>query len=236
MPWMRKIADFEYDKVRDTVRQILDAADNTLPSPAANAVHSFVGHGPGSRGNDMPLGLANFYDLEDAYSEQPSEKGIIIRQQLEAAWLPVAEQLRAVIGDPVPLFRHQRGQAGETWGERNVLSWTLNLQFAEHLLGPDRTLMFDVVDKDGWYLMTGVSQERAQEIADACNMAGGITPELQRKYNIDDNTLEPPYSIRNAGEENFPERGEVMNDHVPLDRVVWATDRANQMEFIVQTR
>jgi len=220
------------DAVFEQVRAVMDAYDASLPPEAQRAITEFVGHGPMSRDKGAPGGIMVPDLLEDAFSDKPSEMGKTIRQQLEKTFKPARAQLKRILGDPIRLYRHQRPHSG---GRRNLLSWTLNLRFAQHLQGPDYTSGYSVVDADGWYIKPTWNKNRAEEMADDINSAGGVTPALQAKWKIEPDDYKLPVRAQPDPSDNHPDFGEILDKEVSLDNVIWATDRANQMEFIVKS-
>lgn len=147
--------------------QLVHDADLDLPDPAGRAITQFIGHDPGRPDpSGHGVGFMNERLLENAYSDNPTEEGKEIRQQLEQHFAPVKEALRKLCGDTIELYRAQVHLKGDE-KLRNVLSWTGDLQFAQHLHG------------DGEY-------------------------------------------------------GSLLTKMFPLDDIVWISDRANQIEFIMR--
>ena len=235
MNWLQKISALDFQKIRSIITNILDQADMSLPNEAQDAITRFVGHGPMSRNkNDFEaFGIMSSDSLENAFSPKPTPEGLVVRKQLESSFAHVKSQLQQILGDPIPLFRHQRPYTSDA--PRNVLSWTLNEKYAQSSQGPDYSKYYAVIDRDGWYVKLCRNQEKAQQVANEINSAGGVTEEIQQKWNIEDNTIDLPVSIKPDPSENHSDFGEILNELTPLDRIVWATDRANQMEFIVKT-
>jgi hypothetical protein len=145
--------------------QLVFDADENLPDPASRAITDFIGHPPGRPDPEHHgVGFMHERRLEDAYSPNPSEEGREIRQQLEQHFAPVKEALRQLFGDRIELYRAQMTLQGDE-KHRNVLSWTGDLKFAEHINGRG---------------------------------------------------------------------GELLTKTFPLDDIVWISDRANQIEFIMR--
>lgn len=215
------------------LREVLDAADKALPMEAQRAITEFVGHGPMARTKGGPPGGIMWEDLlEDAFSPKPSYNGMRVREQLVQAFEPVRNELRNILGDPVRLYRHQRPVRGK--GHRNILSWTLNKEFAQYSQGPDLTKYYAVVDADGWQIKELGNKQRAEQLAAAINAAGGITHALHLQWRIEEDEIDLPVRAVPDPSENHPDFGAILDEWVPLDKVVWATDRANQMEFMVR--
>jgi len=145
--------------------KLIDEADAALPDPAATAIEYFVGHPYSKSPEDGAFGIMHEYRLEDAFSDQPSERGGEIRQQLAQAFAPIRDALRQEFGDQITIYRAQERLRGNE-KPRNALSWTGNLRFAEYI-GNNR---------------------------------------------------------------------DILTKSVPIDDLIWITDRANQAEFIVRSR
>lgn len=148
----------------DELGKMIDAADASLPNPASRAITSFVGHAYSRSPEEGAPGIMVYEPLEDAYSSQPTERGLEIRHQLETAFAPIRDALRRRFGDTVTIHRAQGPLKGSE-KTRNVLSWTSNMRFAETL-------------------------------------AHGDTRDIHTKA-------------------------------IPIDNIIWITDRANQSEFII---
>lgn len=137
------------------IRDIVEEADRTLGGDAGTAIDRFVGVVAGTvdaleRGEDVPtFGLMSARELEDAYSDKPSPDGRAIRQQLDAAFAPVREQLKARFGYTITLYRRQNeveardpnviyaSRGGDD--RRNVMSWTTDPAVADWFAGVGKT-------------------------------------------------------------------------------------------------
>jgi hypothetical protein len=243
------------ERVR-ALEAVMDRADESLPSEAQEAVSRFVGHGPGARkavfaGDDMAaFGVMSEARLEDAMSANPSPEGMLVRDQLRAAFEPVREALRAEFGDSVTVFRVQ-GEVGEGSKPRNVVSTTLNPEFARDYTGAYRDLKeFSPAEVDQMSSeaeRTGVLKvKKGLELRREPFVWGGKVQ--GNSWNIYENgemitdTDSPRWFLesenRDAREQNARNSKQLERVHraeVSLEDVVWATQRANQWELIVRT-
>jgi hypothetical protein len=114
----------------------VDQADQQLPEPAAHAINSFVGMGPGAAHAGVKFGIMQSRQLEDAYSDNPSPKGKQIRQQLEQAFSHIRKILENKHGSHILLFRAQPS-LDSIQQSRNTLSFTSDWLVALQMLGID---------------------------------------------------------------------------------------------------
>jgi hypothetical protein len=235
------------------LRDLLDKADLGLPFPASQAIHAFVGHEPMSRDKEdyARMGIMNEDWLEDAYSGNPSPQGLQIRQQLQQHFAPVKAELIKMFGPVVPLVRHQ-GPIRPGAKKRNVLSWTLNPRFAEELAGIRR--LKPITDQDveqaiADFLKNGTVFFRGHHYKPDEEWPGGINlydRDMDHITGIGDPKMSLEDTLRREFKDLQKERNEdiqameakrkfIQSQSTSLEYVVWATDRANQMEFIIRT-
>jgi GNAT superfamily N-acetyltransferase len=213
--------------------ELLDHADRELPVEAYHAILAFVGHEPGALSTHGPgtIGIMDAVALEEAYTEPlSSPHAREIRRGLESAMAPIREKLRAEVGDSITLYRHQSPRT-ENAKDRTVLSWTSDREFAEYLHGPgERDVYYlqsrgpysQVIETDPAYgSVPFSSQESAQAWADA---HPGVDIHGDSVGSVD-------VVSEKRGEK---QKGVVVTADVPLDDIVWITDRAGQSEFIVR--
>lgn len=242
------------------LRRILDAADASLPPEAQDAITMFVAHPPQSRdkGEEMRLPIMRQETLEDACSAKPSPQGSVVAKQLAMAFAPVKAQLKQMFGNALPLVRYQRA-VPQGSPPRNVLSWTLNPKFAEYLAGirpiqritqQDINKAMQEIQTQGWTQLGShvyrvdpqYPDHGAINLYEAADDYGGesyVTGYGDRGKNVQQVMQEIMQDIRQQREEEYREMEElrkqsILSATVPLDKIVWATDRANQMEFIVR--
>ena len=231
------------------VQALVDEADVALPAEAAEAITRFVGHEPLSRDADEidRFGIMDASAIEEAFAPSPKPRGAKVAEQLEAAFAPVRERLRATFGDTVLLFRFQAPLTGNE-APRNVLSWTKNRTFAERLAGATRdnaALSDEVIDaavaefaekgevKVGRFTYRTDEEFGGTDIFD--DRMGHITgidpgPEALRKSLVGERD-----EILEGNAEKQRLRDKVAEAEIPLDDVVWVTDRAGQQEYIVRS-
>ncbi len=212
--------------------ELLFNADDKLTGEAGRAITSFVGHEPGTVGPEDAgtVGFMMADRLEDAYSSDPSATGKTVREGIERAMTPIREALREQVGDSVSLFRYQLPADGDAT-KRNVLSWTSDQKFAEHLRGSGIYPVFYLKDKHGdnpevdagLGAMPFKSEEAAWKWLD--------------EHDGNDVYGDPIEGVELEEESRGTEpRGEIVEANIPLNDLVWITNRAGQSEFIVQNR
>jgi len=232
------------------LQKTLDDADEALGYEAQNAISEFVGHGPKAREyaeETGGFGVMAERRLEDAMSANPSPEGLIVRDQLEAAFAPIREKLRGQFGDNVDLFRVQR-EVAENAKPRNVLSFTLSRAFAKDYAGAGHEAKVysakEIDEMEARAQTSGKIEVGNHELrrgtdgywdiykkADEYGGEEFITDaDSPRQYIRSKNASAVEWNQRNAAKLRH-----VVRTEVPLSRVVWATQRANQWEFIVRT-
>lgn len=243
-------------QLRQEWNPVLDRADEGLSPEAQRAVTEFVGHGPRGRdtADEMGLPIMSAGRLEDAFSTSPSTGGRQVRQEIESAFAPVREQLRQRFGDTVRLYRHQ-GEVKPGSARRNVLSWTMDPRVArEQFAGAhdvrvptdaEVAAAFDEYTRTGKTKFYGHEYEASEEYPGSVDMYQPADDYGEREHITDAGTT--PEEFREHLAERQRELADLKAEHderaksvqvrdVPLSDVVWATNRANQMEFIVRER
>lgn len=244
------------------IRKLTGAADDALTGAADRAITGFIGVPPGTVDDPdgADHGLMNARPLEAAYASDGD--GGETRQQIEEAFAPVREAIRAKVGDTVTCYRYQAKvstsantinmSAGEG-GARSVLSWTTDRQFAEHLAGVGKKRRIfteeEIVAAERQYEETGVTQMpgmKRRQLHRTTSDVGG--KEITYPMIIeDDQEITDADSVRAwLGSENEERAAEnakrdtsmqqIITADIPLNEVVWASDRAGQSEFIVRNR
>lgn len=231
------------------MRDVLDGLDATLAglnNAATKAVDNFVGMGPMARNNPNAWGMMDAAPLERMVRGDDPDGAA----ELEAAFAPVREQLRLIFGDSLPLYRVQREVPGSVAdkGARSVLSWSADPEFSRDWadLGqrmeetPEETIRAheETYQREGrvkigpyWLVYEGsqypvIYPDRRGEPAldDMVTDTDSVRAFIEgnnnwaREHNA-------RYETRAAG---------ILQVQVPLDDVVFATDRAGQSEFMVR--
>ncbi len=259
--------EHEHAKLREEhLVPLMDHADSTLGeyTPGSTAIQHFVGHGPGAKHDTsgFGFGLMSGRDLEDAYSNSPSERGAKAREEIDAAMHPVRERLRDLYGSHIPLYRTQHAVSKtESAPEvRGVLSWTSDPKFAQHHAGvrnlkphTDEEIesAVDTFKKTGSVTHKGMhyapdknSVEYWGVKATAVHEGDGDYGENSYSHSLDDETPETLRKELKQRQEyrqekidgNEKNRKKIIHRMVPVDDVIWATDRAGQQEFIVKNK
>lgn len=234
---VREVMDREF-------QEMLDAADNALPERAQEAVSRFTGFASIVREDPEAFGVMDARSLEKAVSGQDVETA----EQIEAAFKPIRENLRAKFGDTITLYRAQKLE-GEPSRQRYALSWTSNPKVSESFAGVrevredfsekdiadaeetfDKTGRFEI--RKGYWLEKKTDPEHGDYIAIMDRSVGGEvtdTPSVRA-------FLEGLNQDRQASRRiNDKKASRIRKEDIPLDDVVWVTDRGGQMEFIVRT-
>jgi len=228
--------------------------DASLPPAAAKAVDAFVG-GPHNMmqlvdQGGLTFGMMRPELMENAFSKQPTPEGLQIRQELEQTFAPVREQLRKMYGDKLKLYRVQDTVEPGARPPRNVLSFTSDKKFATEYAGVRKELKsyseeeiaravrdfeekgevkvgrHTLVNEDGWVqLYSGGEPNPNNHITGYDKGEKGV-----REYFAGENDTAKFYADRNAEAVK-----NLKTVDVPVDDIVWATDRFGQNEFIVKT-
>lgn len=222
-----------------------DAADQTLEGEAARAITEFVGHGPAT--SDRPnfgAGVMQPARLEEAVRGRTG-----IFADLMRGVEPVRERLaREIPSGTVPLFRHQGPTTyfGETPSSRSVLSWTAQPDVAYYMGGirpEDYATPFSPLD-----LARAANPENAPQfnVGPYRFERNADYPEYYDYYKNDEyltDTEDPVGMLRDENEyiqrlnaERRARAASILHANVPLEDIVWATNRAGQHEFIVRNR
>jgi hypothetical protein len=189
-------------------------------------LEAFVGHQRGAVDSGIVSGLMDAHPLEDALRSNTPEA-----QELERAFAPLRETLRDQFGDVVPLWRFQTHDTRETASAdaaRVVLSWSSNRDVVLRQYAGERPVRFRVgrySDTDGFQPEYGESYETREE---AAARAAHFTTRFA-------GVPGDPFVVRRrAGRKASTTHGRVVRAMIPLDDVVWYTNRAGQDEFIVR--
>jgi hypothetical protein len=250
----------KWDEYGDVAKEI----DRSLPDEAERAISSFVGSDIDKK---IYFGIMNANWVEDAYSDNPSEKGERIRKQLEQAIAPLKDKLREVYGRFVPLYRAQMPyRPGK---KRNTLSMSQNIEFVKYWFygsrhGPRKLYIVTIsapeypdmlyneqLKSKGFYdkekaikyskdiLKSQWMQDQVEEHNDflksqypeedlvtANDFVIEIEEDLREYERAEDVRKGEPGEIR----------GRVAHFLVPIDDIIWITNRAGQKEFIVKNK
>lgn len=223
------------------IRTAVDAADAALTGKVADALTKFVGHEPGAR-DATPGAVAVWHEgpLESIVRGEDKTADAMLKK----AFAPVRALLASLHGKSVTLYRYQREiPAGSK--QRFVLSWTADRKIAEAFADVTRELPSyaaeDIARFEKEIAATGkvkigrhelrrepfgddeilmIYDRDGQQVTDTDSVAD---------YVADENRWAAEIAADNA-----PKRARVLTKSIPINDIVWVTDRAGQQEFIVK--
>jgi hypothetical protein len=239
--------------ISDMVNRADAAIDGT---EAGRAVDSFVGVPHDARSMGIEFGVMLSGRLEDAYSNNPSDRGKEIRQQIEKAFEPVKSYLRQKFGDSITLYRGQPDiENGKT--ERGTLSWTSDPRVAAAFVGvkpwemklkpisdqeiKDALAKYHATGQLKW--RNGKTYVRTETPTEDPNLDEFYYDILDRDGDIltDGDDLE--HELKSYQEyylDLIRKRDDkiklILKAKIPIDDIIWITDRAGQSEFILHNR
>lgn len=237
------------------IDQLVRQADLDLEEPAASAIDAFVGMTPGAGDRGEWGGVMASRRLEDAYSASPTENGRQIRRQLDAAFQPVRDELRTRFGDTITLYRGQgRVPAGSP--TRHTLSWTSDPRIAAWFSDIPGWLMklkpvtdqqiekvFDQYHRTGKVRFLGKTYVRTDQPTNDPNSDQFYYEILDHDGDVitdGDNLRGDLAEIQRHRHELIAQRteklGRIRKVSIPIDDIIWITNRAGQSEFILHNR
>jgi hypothetical protein len=240
----------KFPDTQKEISEVLDNADETLSPETEELVELFVGHGKKSRDKrDMDaFGIMDATPLEAAVRNKDARY-----EEIRIKFTPVRDSLRNRYGDTVPLYRvqdevnpTQRNASVPRDGLRAILSWTLDPKFAETYAGVTKPKKVyteqEIKEKTAEYKKNGRLQlsktkwlepweEDANYVQIMDDNVGGFVTTIDNvaEYFEDENEYAIEY---NKKQEN--KRKRIIKQDIPVDNILWATDRAGQNEFIVE--
>lgn len=250
----------KWEEYADTAKEI----DRSLPDEAERAISSFVASDIDKK---IYYGLMDATWLEDAYSENPSEKGVLIRRQLEKAIAPLRNKLSEVYGRFVPLYRAQGPRSPDS--SRNTLSMSQNKEFVRYWFsgskhGPRKQYwaeirtpiipgydtgdiiktLYDYSKEDlekriSKLMQSKWIQNQVQEFNDFLKDHYPNNPlvtveDLYLETGEDTREYKKFERLKQGKSGEIP--GGVVHYLVPINDIVWVTNRAGQKEFIVKNK
>lgn len=228
----------------DDVKDVIATADKALKGAAGHAVDEFIGH-PATPGDETGIMLAH---KMEAIARGEDPKGAA---ELEQAFAPVREALRAKLGDTVTLYRVQRPVVHDpnvrsgsvpNDGRRAALSWTMDPKFADSYGGVRRPQKLyseeRIATLERQFAEKGSIKVGSYELRKGTT-GSEIDLYHQGEHLTDADSVREFIEGHNEDLKAFNARAlarqlPVLKAVVPLNDVLWATDRANQQEFIVK--
>lgn len=237
------------------ISDLVKRADDELAGEAADAIDRFVGVQPGAADRGEWGGVMLSRQLEDAYSANPSPKGAEIRRQLEAAFRPIRDVLKARFGERITLYRGQ-GDVGANAPQRHTLSWTSDPRVAAWFVGVDPRLLnlkpitdeeirnaLETYGRTGKVALRGktyVRTETPTDDPDADEFYYDIYDRDGELLTDGDGLAEQLRDDQKWYQDLIDKRNEKLNRivraEIPIDDIIWITDRAGQSEFILHNR
>jgi hypothetical protein len=233
---------------------LVNQADAELGGEAADAMDGFVGMPHDAMKKGYEFGIMHSRQLEDAYSANPSPQGVEIRQQLDSAFAPIKAALKSKFGNVMTLYRGQEIIDNEK-PKRNTLSWTSDPRIAATYAGIEP-----------WEMkLKPITDEQIQAALEKYAKTGEVTFLRKRYVRTDTPTDEAGkdefyYDIYDGDElltdgddlkTEFKDSQQYYQDlitrrtrklekvvkvEIPVDDIIWITDRAGQSEFILHNR
>jgi hypothetical protein len=222
---------------------------------AGEALDHFVGVPHDAMSKNIDAGIMQSNRLEDAYSSNPSPTGMEIKRQIAAAFGPVRNALMAKFGPTITLYRGQ-GEVDQGKSQRSTLSWTSDPRIAAWFASIDPRLMkikpisdADIQKALKTYAETGKVKflgktyirtdtptddpdldEFYYEIYDKDGEMITDGDDLESQFRDDQRRYQELIDERNLKLKN------VFKVEIPIDDIIWITDRAGQSEFILHNR
>jgi hypothetical protein len=237
------------------IGELIDQAESTLPLEASNALDYFIGVTPKAKSRGEWGGIMQSQRLEDAYSSIPSKQGNVVKQQLTAAFEPIKAALRKKFGDVITLYRGQ-GSVDSASTPRHTLSWTSDQRVAAHFAGVEgwEMRLKPITDQDidaalkqyhangkiKWhgntYVRTDITTDDPTldkfyyEIFDKSGDMITDGDNIEQQFRDDQTDYQELIDKRNK------KLSQIIKAKIPLDDIIWITDRAGQSEFILHNR
>ena len=238
------------------IDSLVKKADEEIDgTEAGQALDHFVGVPHDAMSKNIDAGIMQSSRLEDAYSSNPSPRGTEIKRQIDLAFGPVRNALKAKFGPTITLYRGQ-GDIDQGASQRSTLSWTSDPRVAAWFAGIDPRLMKvkPISDADiqkalktyaetGKMKFLGKTYVRTDTPTDDPNLdefyyeiydkdGDMITDgdDLESQFRDDQRDYQELIDNRNKTLEK------VVKAEIPVDDIIWITDRAGQSEFILHNR
>ena len=254
LPILREsFTDISVEKlgIADMVKQ----ADSRLSDEAADAIDGFVGVPHDAMQKQIGYGIMHSKPLEDAYGAIPSDRGKKIKHQLDQAFAPIKAVLKNKFGNVITLYRGTNPSDG-TQSARHTLSWTSDPRVAALFVGIDPRMMKikPITDADiqkalSTYHNTGRVKWRQNtyvrtdtptngagvdefyyDIYDRNNELVTDGDDIAQQFKDDQEYYQELIDKRNK------KLKRVVKKQIPIDDIIWITDRAGQSEFILHNR
>lgn len=234
---------------------LVKQADANLGDEAGDAIEAFIGVPHDAIDKGYSFGIMHSRQLEDAYSTAPSQQGVEIRRQLDSAFAPIRAALKSKFGDVMTLYRGQENIDNEK-PDRNTLSWTSDPRIAATFTGitPQEMKLKPITDdqieaalkiyqdtgKVEWLRQTYVRTDNPTNDATADEFYYDIH-ERNGEYVTDGDDLRQQFKDDQEWYQELIDKRtqglkKVITAEIPIDDIIWISDRAGQSEFILHNR
>lgn len=236
------------------IADIVKQADQNLSDPASDAITNFVGGPHDAKETGQLYGIMLSKPLEDAFSDNPSKKGMEIKQQLVSAFEPVKHYLEQKFGQTITLYRAQMPVKDK--GARHTLSWTSNPLVAASFAGIDPWEMklkpisdetiakaLQIYHNTGEVNFIGKTYKRTDSPTDK-NYDPNVDDYFYEIWNEDEHITdgdnlkadfqdEQQY-IQSLIDEREVKKKNIITAVIPVEDIIWITNRFGQSEFILK--
>lgn len=231
------------------IRELINKADDELSGGAARAITGFIGHEPGKVDQD----LDDFSSIGFMYSDMLERNEFA--KEIEQAFAPVRNKLKSMMGNTITLYRAQHPVEAGTEA-RNYLSWTSDKDFAMYHVGVRKKIKPQYTEQE---IKNFEREFKENGVVKITGTSYSLKLEHQKMYNWNDELIEfDMISIYQGKEhitdtdsvrdfvnginkdraddeaENTKKSERIIKAEVPLNDVIWVSDRAGQSEFIVK--
>lgn len=239
------------------IDDLVTQADISLDDPAASAIDNFVGVSHSrekNKQNNIWGGIMHSDALEDAYSDNPSEEGEKIKNQLHQTFTPVREFLQNKFGNTIKLYRGQENIDNKH--SRSTLSWTSDPRVAAFFVGiePWEMKLNPITDKNisialmkyhstgklEWYgkqyVRTNIATENTnvdEYYYDIYDSSGDM---ITDGNDIEEELISYKEYLLELIKKREYKKSLIITANIPINDIIWITDRAGQSEFILHNQ
>lgn len=238
------------------IADIVKQADQNLSDPASRAITDFVGGPHYAKDAGQLFGAMWSKPLEDAFSDNPSQEGMQIKQQLVSAFEPVKHYLEQKFGQTITLYRAQMPVKDK--GVRHTLSWTSNPLVAASFAGIDQWEMklkpisdetiakaLQIYHNTGQVNFRGKTYKRTDSPTDK-NHDPNVDDYyydiwkgnefITDGYNLKAEFQDQQQYIQSLIDKREDKQKNIITAVIPVEDIIWITNRFGQSEFILKNK